>query len=258
MQITDPSDLLKEVGDEGLELIQKKYGRIKRFLKAGDTFKFTCDKSGRCCKNRFTDPIILSPYDVLRLRKNLNIATIEFLQEHGHLVLGSDSRLPLVLLKYQWDSPIRNQCSFLKDNQCSVYEDRPLRCRLYPLGRIRGAGDKSFYFLTDGVSYCNFGKGQEHKIEDWLEESGLEPYFKHGDKLFDFFFKMDHEKYRSLDDRLKFRLGSILYDFDSVIEAECKAGALKRPESDDEVMDVIYAGLEEFVEKVAGYKTLKA
>ena len=207
MQITDPSELLDEIGEEGLELIQRKYGRIKRFLKTGDTFEFTCNKSGRCCKNRFTDPIILSTYDVLRLRKNLGITTTEFLQEHGHLVLGSDSQLPLVLLKYQWESPMRNKCTFLKDNRCSVYKDRPLRCRLYPVGRMRGTGDKSFYFLGEVASYCNLGNGQEHKIEDWLEESRLEPYFKHGDKLFDLFFKMDHEKYLRLDDQLKYGLG---------------------------------------------------
>lgn len=254
MQISDPSEFLKDLDNETFELMQKKFAKIKRFLKPGDTFKFTCDKTGRCCKNRLDDPIILSPYDVLRLRKNLNITSSEFLRKYGELTLGSESKLPIVLLKYEWQSPVKNKCSFLRSYGCKVYKDRPLRCRLYPVARIQTPDNKSFFFLVETGSYCNLGKGEEHPIEQWLEESEVEPYFKWSDKLFDLIFKMNHEKYRKLDDKIKYNLGFMLYNFDTMIDALSKGSGLEAPEADEGIMGLVYTGLETFVERVAGYQ----
>jgi len=254
MLISDPSEFLKDLDSETLEEMQRKFAKVKRFLKSGDTFNFTCDKTGRCCKNRLNEPIILSPYDVLRLREKLKITSREFLRKYGDLTLGSESRLPIVLLKYELESPTKNKCSFLRSYGCKVYKDRPLRCRLYPVGRIHSTNGKSFFFLTDVASYCNLGKGQEHTIEQWIEKSEVEPYFKWSDKLFDLFFKMDHQKYRRLDDTLKYKLGFMIYDFDTAIDALSKGSRFEPPETGDGIMNWIYVGLETFVDKMVGYR----
>ena len=44
-----------------------------------DTFKFHCDQCGKCCTHR--EDIILSPMDVFRLSRELNITPVEFYKE---------------------------------------------------------------------------------------------------------------------------------------------------------------------------------
>jgi len=218
MQVSHPRRFLEKLDEETLSKIEKQFGGIDRFLGPGDTFKFTCDKSGRCCKDRFDNPILLSPYDAFRLQKNLNLSSSDFARKFGRKISGADSQLPIMLLEYQQSGNNHNKCPFLRSYGCRVYEDRPLVCRMYPVGRITDEDMNYYFFLTKTADYCQLGKGKEHSIEQWLEETRVEPYFEWNDRFNSLFLEMDHEKYKALPVQYKAALGDILYHPDSVVK----------------------------------------
>ena len=95
-----------------------------------DTFKFHCDQCGKCCTNR--ENIILSPMDVFRLSRELNITPVEFYKEYCVFNIGENSRIPIIRLA----SVGRDRhCVLLKDRKCSVHKVKPAVCGMYPLGR---------------------------------------------------------------------------------------------------------------------------
>jgi len=97
-----------------------------------ETFGYVCRRCLKCCHHK---RIQLNPYEVARLARNRGLTTSEFRAawtEHGAgLVLG------------QTES---GACVFLGSEGCTVHPDRPLVCRLYPLGRLHSAdGAESFF-----------------------------------------------------------------------------------------------------------------
>ena len=76
---------------------------------------FKCNRCGECCR---TAPIELSDEEVVILCKHLNLSAEEF----------DDWFIDKNVLEIYLRAP----CPFLSDNACTVYEARPLTCRLYP------------------------------------------------------------------------------------------------------------------------------
>ena len=103
-----------------------------RRLGSTDTFNFRCHPEiacfNRCCRNL---NLFLYPYDVVRLKKRLNMSSDGFLENHVDIVLRPSNFFPEVLLKMS-DNPERT-CPFLKPSGCSVYPDRPDTCRTFPV-----------------------------------------------------------------------------------------------------------------------------
>jgi len=88
---------------------------IAIYLTSPSTF---CSKCGTCC--RVSDPITISIEELRHIAFTLgvpfDIAKANFTKEvKGHLSLKT------------------KPCIFLKNNKCSIYQARPLVCRLYPL-----------------------------------------------------------------------------------------------------------------------------
>lgn len=239
MRIGDPNEFLSQLDQETRKKMEEQFGKIDRFLKPGDTFRFECDRTGRCCKNRFDNLIMLSPYDVMRLRRRLKISSGEFLRRYAHLMLGADSQLPLALLRYEEEKPGKNRCPFLRSYGCAVYPDRPLRCRLYPVGRAFGRQDLSYFFLTDVPSHCGLGKGRLYTLEEWLEEAEAEPFLDWSDEFFSILWNMDHERYRSLDEKLKLNLAVMIYDFDKLISRMVEDRVINKPKTDEEILSIV-------------------
>ena len=61
-----------------------------------DTFKFHCDQCGKCCTHR--EDIILSPMDIFKMAKELNIAPTDFFREYCVTHIGDNSRMPIIRL----------------------------------------------------------------------------------------------------------------------------------------------------------------
>lgn len=91
---------------------------------------FVCKECGECCNRLGTG---WAPYDIDRATGYLSLEHDEFLKKY---LEGKESEEGI---KYS-----RNvkPCPFLtKENSCSIYPERPLACRLYPLRTtLRAAG----------------------------------------------------------------------------------------------------------------------
>ena len=100
-------------------------------LNNNDSFQFACHKGLSCftqCCRRLE--VMLTPYDILRLKTALKMSSEAFLEKYTETVFPKRLELPLIKLKKE-----ANACPFLTEKGCQVYRDRPTVCRLYPLGR---------------------------------------------------------------------------------------------------------------------------
>ncbi len=129
-------------------------------------FKFKCYPGISCfteCCGRIE--ISLTPYDIIRLKKRLGITSTEFLQLYTRSELDEKSGLPLVILRMPPETD--NKCPFVTPKGCTIYADRPVACRYYPLGQAtlqkeKGLeGVEEFYFMVQ-EPYC---KGHEEDTE---------------------------------------------------------------------------------------------
>ncbi len=78
---------------------------------------FGCKRCGMCCRQ---EPCMLSDEEVATLCKFLHVPPEEF-----------DSRFLDHRSTYLY---LKTPCPFLRGNECTVYEARPIVCRLYPFG----------------------------------------------------------------------------------------------------------------------------
>jgi hypothetical protein len=151
--------------------------RENRQLAGDEPFRFSCH-SGLPCFNRCCADvnIVLTPLDVLRLSRRLGLTTTEFLDRHALHPITKDLRLPMVMLK-MGDGP-EKACSFVGDRGCTVYEDRPWACRMYPVGMglppaRAGEEPEPVYFLFED-DFCK-GRGEDRSwtVDRWREDQGV-------------------------------------------------------------------------------------
>lgn len=95
-----------------------------------DTFQFHCTQCGKCCIQR-TD-IMLSPMDIFRMTIELRMTPSDFFRKYCHMVIGTASRIPIVMLRPVGQD---NRCPLLKNNKCTVHKVKPAVCGMFPLGR---------------------------------------------------------------------------------------------------------------------------
>jgi Fe-S-cluster containining protein len=137
-------------------------------------FRFSCHKGIECFTKCCRDVnIFLTPYDIVRMKNRLGISSGEFLEKYTKTLIKDSYSLPVVLLKMseQGDKP----CLFLTSEGCSIYEDRPWSCRLYPLDRDPNEEDE--FKLIVGEDFCyGLKESKEWILEDWLEDQGFIAY----------------------------------------------------------------------------------
>jgi Fe-S-cluster containining protein len=147
-----------------------------------DCFTFGCgnhlDCFTRCCRDV---AIVLTPYDVLRLKRALGMDSSEFLEKYTICPFTPDQKFPVRLLRMTAET---KQCPFVCDRGCAVYNDRPWACRMYPLGvaepRNATATDRAFHFLVVEDLCHGHGTGREYTIRRWTAEQGAEEYEANG------------------------------------------------------------------------------
>ena len=124
-------------------------------------FSYLCGQCSACCKEKI---IRVNPYEAARLASHLGISTSYFLNSYTWAA-GTILRMPL-----------RGNCIFRGLSGCSVHRDRPLVCRLYPLGRQTAADGKedfSFIGMESGCMGLHSGQGT---VGEYLSEQGAEDY----------------------------------------------------------------------------------
>ena len=142
-----------------------------------DTFKFHCDHCGKCCTHR--EDIILSPMDIFKMAKELNIAPADFFREYCVTHIGDNSRMPIIRLA----SVGRDRhCVLLKNCKCSVHKVKPSVCGMYPLGRYITIEDHQYdkdHINGAGVKYilqpltCG-DDSEEHTVREWLSSFDIQ------------------------------------------------------------------------------------
>lgn len=152
-----------------------------------DDMTFDCSSENECFNECCRDLIqALTPYDVLRLKNNLKVTSQVFLREYTSFHHGPESGLPVV--EFKPNPETGNACPFVTSQGCSVYEDRPASCRMYPLARAiarsRQTGELTEYFALIEEPHCKgFGKKSGLKIKDWLKGQQVERHNLHNDRL---------------------------------------------------------------------------
>jgi Fe-S-cluster containining protein len=207
-----------------------------------DTFKFSCHKGLGCFTQCCADVnIFLTPYDVLRMKNRLNISSGEFLARYTLVPFSKEQRAPVVVLRMNEDD---KRCPFVTAEGCSIYEDRPWSCRMYPLGLASpkeeaAGGQEEFYFLMEEGDCQGFTEGRQLTVGEWLEDQGIILYNEIGEffkeiTLHDFFQKgsvLEPEKMEM------FYMAS--YDLDRFRRFVFESNFLRYFEVADEIVDTI-------------------
>ena len=164
-------------------MVKKRLSKEKQgltVLTPENDFQFECrqdlDCFTRCCRNI---TIVLTPYDILRMKNVLNISSGEFLTNYTMSMIG-DTGLPVVLLKMKDDD--EKNCPFVTRQGCMIYPDRPWSCRIYPLqpesSKITEKAGKQYYSVMD-VSFClGLEVNSSISLAEWIEEQGVPVYQK--------------------------------------------------------------------------------
>jgi uncharacterized protein len=138
---------------------------FKHGLNRNSAFGFSCGRCIGCCRNK---KIQLNPYEIARMASHLGISTTDFIKQYT--VSGT-------VLKNRED----DTCIFLETNGCSIHPDRPLVCRLYPLGRhIRHPWVESFSQFEPEPG-CKGTFNQGGTIETYLDAQGAFPFMRAAD-----------------------------------------------------------------------------
>ena len=150
-----------------------------------DIFHFSCHRGISC----FTEccaklRLILTPYDIVRMKNRLKLSSDQFLHDYTETVIDKHGRFPMVKLKMNNDT--KGTCPFVIREGCTIYEDRPEACRLYPIGRAsamvndeKNAHNK-FFMVTE--SHCRgFREKEVWTLNEWLNHEGVKEYAEMND-----------------------------------------------------------------------------
>ncbi|MGE5235831.1 MAG: YkgJ family cysteine cluster protein [Acidobacteriota bacterium] len=152
--------------------------REKRQLGRDEAFRFGCHQSVACFNRCCADVnIMLTPLDVLRLARRQGLTTSEFLAQHTLTPITKDLHLPVVMLRMGEDTG--RPCPFVGEAGCTVYEDRPWACRMYPLGMAlpparAGVEPEPVYFLFEDEFCHGREEPSEWTVERWRADQKVE------------------------------------------------------------------------------------
>ncbi|MFH1351113.1 MAG: YkgJ family cysteine cluster protein [Pseudomonadota bacterium] len=143
-------------------------------------FRFRCHREiscfTKCCAKL---RLILTPYDILRMKNRLKLASDLFLEEYTDTKMDAHPRFPVVTLKMRDDE--NRKCPFVTSKGCRIYEDRPGACRIYPLGRAALKVDREkdtrekFFVVQEG--HCRgFQEEKEWSLGEWMANEGVDAY----------------------------------------------------------------------------------
>jgi Fe-S-cluster containining protein len=192
---------------------------IERRNSRSEPFGYVCRRCGRCCHGH---DIKINPYEAARLAHNLGQATAQFRAEWTRDGTGT------VLKRTETGA-----CVFFAEGKCTVYRDRPLVCRIYPLGRGMLNGSEYFYRIEEETPGGTFaGNGT---IDDFLEAQGVAPFVEAWDEYWTWVFaaagRLDANiSSRPLADAAEAAiLAADLIDLDAAVASYCAATGKTEP-----------------------------
>jgi Fe-S-cluster containining protein len=152
---------------------------LPQLFEESHVIRFACHRGvacwNACCSNI---DISLTPYDVLRLARRMDLSTGEFLSRFTVPYELEKDGIAGVKLK-----PVEGgtACRFMVPEGCSVYADRPTACRYYPVAllsmrRQDESVDRQSYALVEEPHCLGHREPREISIGDYRREQGLPEY----------------------------------------------------------------------------------
>ena len=135
-----------------------------------DMVKADCDDCKGCsaCCHGMGSSIVLDPLDVHRLMSHFQTKFEALLENKIELNIVDGVILPNLKMNSQ---AAGEPCVFLDaEGRCSIHEDRPGICRIFPLGRIYEDG--SFSYILQ-VHECKKENRSKVKISKWIDTPDL-------------------------------------------------------------------------------------
>jgi hypothetical protein len=129
-----------------------------------------------CCGNI---NIILTPYDILILKKRIGIDSDEFLLRYTKPVYLEKTDMPGVQLHLTEEG----RCPFVTEEGCLVYSDRPSACRYYPVGLANfyergddteGKEAEQFFFMVKEDHCKGHYEDKNWTIREWRADQGTD------------------------------------------------------------------------------------
>src|SRR5262249_23046631 len=134
-----------------------------------------------CCHHK---RIQLNPYELARLARNRGLTTTEF------RAAWTEDGAGQVLRQTETGA-----CVFLGAEGCTVHPDRPLVCRLYPLGRHVLADGSETFSHVEPHPQSRGNLTNTGTIADFLEAQGAGPFMEAADMYF--FWLCDAQRHLS-------------------------------------------------------------
>ena len=151
-------------------------------LKPDDMFCFSCHR-GVACWNAccYGADVTLTPYDILALSRRLAMPPGAFVERYAVPTMWEKAGLPVARLRMGGEDG-KGACVFLdEDDGCTVYADRPVTCRYYPLGlgsvKLKDEdGTMDFHFLVKEAHCKGHDEDKLQTVAEFRREQEVEPY----------------------------------------------------------------------------------
>ena len=206
----------------------------KRFEEV-HAFQFRCHPGVSCFTKCCQDiNIILTPYDVLRMKNGLGISSEEFLDKHTIIVPKEGKLLPVVILKLNEDD---KRCPFVTTEKgCKIYNDRPWPCRMYPLTMN---DDGTYSLITDSARCKGLEEDDTNKVIDWLHTQEVEEYDELNEFLSSLTIQMQSVKLGIENPQIQQMIFMSLYNIDKFRKFVFESTFLDRLEVEEDILDKI-------------------
>jgi Fe-S-cluster containining protein len=133
-----------------------------------EAFGYVCNRCSHCCRNK---QIQVNPYEIARLARRRGVSTSAFVAQWTQEGAGSH-------LARQ----VNGACVFLGPQGCEVHADRPLVCRIYPLGRhVESDGTERWSHVTPQPRTAGV-YSKSGTIADYLAAQGAGPFMQAADE----------------------------------------------------------------------------
>lgn len=207
----------------------------------GEAFSYACQRCRQCCSNK---RIQINPYETARLAERLGETTTTF-----------RSRWTVEGQGVELSQTPDGACVFLGPEGCTVHSDRPLVCRLYPLGRHMSPEGRVWYTDVDLKPPPGGVFGAAGTIDGYVDSQGAGPFIVAADAYF-FWFSA---AMRQLEAAVLPQLAGSdetsvddLLDLQTVVTQHCQLKGLAEPEDIEARrelhLEILYTRLNEMEE----------
>ena len=171
----DTKAIMAEKDLQGIQDFQKEGGERIHLRPVKDTtkFSFSCHPGvscfNECCKQI---DVLLTPFDIVRIKNLLGVRSDEFIAEYADLQNFKNTNLPLLKLRMVKGE----ECVFLGEKGCTIYQHRPVVCRNYPTGVAvkspdEKSGENSYFIIEEDMCQGHFEQ-EMWTIPDYKKNQG--------------------------------------------------------------------------------------